>query len=156
MNRFFLTRTFLEPNFLNLQFSWTQNFFEPCLLSNSRTRPRLKSRSWLCFTPVTRTRTRTPTTKTYQKDVNYRSEIYYIDSTYKKRLGDNCQVDICPCNFCPWDKCTFPKKCFVHKIIPFKKNVSKKFLVKKCWSQKKLFMFNCFIFIKKEPFASPT
>ena len=47
---------------LGLGLGWTLK----SLLSNSRPRPRLKSRSWLCFTPVTRTRTRRTRTTPHQ------------------------------------------------------------------------------------------
>ena len=58
------------------------------LLSNSRPRPRPKFQELTLFYPCNnkKNKNKNPPTKTYQQDVNYRSEICYIDLTHKKKI----------------------------------------------------------------------
>ena len=64
--------------------------------------PALKTKSWLCFTPVTKRTTTITLTKICQKDVSYMS---YKIRLPKLRSVDKCQVDFCQCNICPGDNC---------------------------------------------------
>ena len=94
----------------------------------------LKSRSWLCFTPVTRT---TRTTPHQNLQEGFKVQVWNLAQLTKIRLSDSCQVNNCPCDFYPWDNCTlllqnFRCSEFESKKIKVLRNIGSQ----KIWVQK--------------------